>query len=103
MPSLNQIIFTPLGVIFTLFFLITFFFLQVTQTDRNTLGDFRRYVQALNIVPLNKLLEVLIVLHWSYRHLGNKHHKVVSQLLKLSLGDEAVYPFEETQVTHFRL
>lgn len=30
-------------------------------------------------VPFNILLEVLIVLHWSHRLLGNKHHKVVSQ------------------------
>lgn len=64
MPSLNQIIFTPLGVIFTHFFF--FFCLQVTQTDRNTPGDFHKYVQALNIVPSKKLLEVLIVLHWSH-------------------------------------
>lgn len=30
-------------------------------------------------VPFNISLEVLIVLHWSRRLLGNKHHKVVSQ------------------------
>lgn len=100
MPSLNQIIFTPLGDIFThFFFLFTFFFLQVTQTDRNTPGGFLRYVQALNIVPLNKLLEVLIVLHWSHWHLGNKQHNVVSQLLKLSLSDESVCIFGDTSHT----
>lgn len=59
----SDYIHTSWGFFHTFFFLFTFFFLQVTQTDRNTPGYFRRYVQALNIVPSNKLLEVLIVLH----------------------------------------
>lgn len=93
----SNYIHTSWGYFHTFSFSFYLLILQVTQPDRNTPGDFRRHVRALNIVPSNKLPEVLIVLHWPHWHFRNKRHK---ELWDAAL--EIVCPFKETRVPHFR-
>lgn len=72
MASLNQIIFTPLMVVFTHFlFFVPSSFDRSHKRTRILQGIQCGNVQALNIVPFKILLEVLIVLYWSYQFLVN--------------------------------
>lgn len=55
------------------------FYLLLLTGHTNGQGYSRDFMQICAGVPFNMSLEVLIVLHWSRRLLGNKRHKVVSQ------------------------
>lgn len=79
MPSLNPIIFTPLGVIVThfLFFLPSF--------DRSHKWT-RILMQICAGVPFNIWLQVLIVLRWPRPLPGNKQRDAVSQNFPLLTG-----------------
>lgn len=76
MPSLNPIIFTPLGVIFAhfLFFFSPLLLLTGHTNGRGYSGDF---MQIRAGEPLNTWLQVLIALRWSHRLLRNERRKVV--------------------------
>lgn len=93
MPSLNPIIFTPLGVI-----LAHFLFFLPSSFDRShkwtrILGGFHAGV------PFNISLEVLIVLHWSHRLLGNKQHKVVAQNCLLFMSVLVLLMKQESRIS----